>query len=115
MFMSNIIVKKLIEERKQLLEELSTLEHLLHGSWLERYSTCSRKNCKCHRGELHGPRYYLVVNENGRQKQKYISVGQKEAAMAGVKQGKRMLEIVESVTQINLQLMKEGAYDDGDK
>ena len=113
--MSNVNVKKLIEERKQLLEELSTLDHLLHGSWLERYSTCSRENCKCHRGDLHGPRYYLVVNENGRQKQKYISIGQKEAATAGVMQGKRMLEIVEAVTQINLQLIKEGACDDGAK
>ncbi|MFA7181193.1 MAG: DUF6788 family protein [Bacteroidales bacterium] len=113
--MSNINVKKLIEERKQLLEELSNLDHLLHGSWLERYSTCSRKNCKCHSGELHGPRYYLVVNKSGRQKQNYIPVGQKKAAMAGVKQGNRMLEIVEAVTQINLQLLKEGVYDDGAK
>ena len=108
-------MRKLIEERKQLLEELSTLDHMLYGSWLERYSTCSRKNCKCHQGDLHGPRYYLVVNERGHQKQKYIAVGQKEAALAGVVQGKRMLEIVEAITQINLQLIKEGAFNDGNK
>ena len=113
--MSNANVKKMIEERKKLLMELSTLDQLLHGSWLERYSTCSRKKCKCHRGELHGPRYYLVVNKNGRQKQKYIPVERKEAARAGVKQGERMLEIVEAITQINLQLIKEGAYDNETK
>jgi len=113
--MSNSDVEKLINERELLLEELSNLDHMLHGSWLERYSTCSRKNCRCHRGELHGPRYYLVVNENGQQKQKYIPVGQKEAAIAGVEQGKRMLEIVEAITQINLQLIKEEAYDDAVK
>ncbi len=105
----------LIEERKKLLAELSTLDQLLHGSWLERYSTCSRKSCKCHRGERHGPRYYLVVTENGRQKQKYIPLGRKDAALAGVKQGERMLAIVEAVTKINLQLIKEGGYDDGAK
>lgn len=111
--MSITNMKKLIEERKKLLDELSTLDQLLHGSWLERYSTCSREKCKCHRGELHGPRYYLVVNENGRQKQKYISIKQKQAARAGVKQGERMLEIVKAITQINLQLIKEGDYNDG--
>ena len=104
--MSNNKVVKLIKNREKLLEELSTLSHLLHGSWLERYSTCSRKNCKCHRGELHGPRYYLVLNENGRQKQKYISVKQKDAAKAGAVQGERLLAIAEEITRINLELMK---------
>ena len=110
--MSNNKVVKLIKKRDKLLEELSTLSHLLHGSWLERYSTCSRKNCKCHRGELHGPRYYLVLNENGHQKQKYISVKQKDAAKAGAMQGERLLVIAEEITRINLELMKENAYDD---
>lgn len=67
-------------KRKELLEELSTLTQVLHGSWVERYSVCSRSNCKCKRGQKHGPRRYLVINEKGKQKQKYIPNLQVDAA-----------------------------------
>ena len=98
------------EERHSLLLELATLSHLLQGSWVERYSVCSRVNCKCHAGERHGPRYYLVVNEDGQQRQKYIPNSQVEAAMEGLGQYRRLREIVERITQLNLALMKEGTY-----
>lgn len=83
---------------------------MLHGSWVERYSVCSRPNCKCHQGERHGPRYYLVINENGRQRQKYIPNAQVEAAREGVAQYKRVLVLVDRITQINMELIKERVY-----
>ena len=110
--MSNTTVKKLREERALILSELATLPHMLHGSWVERFSVCSRKDCRCRRGERHGPRHYLVVRENGKQRQKYIPNSQVDAALAGLKEHKRVLEIVDRITQINLQLMKERAYED---
>ena len=113
--MSTIDVKMLQEERKQLMQELMTLDLMIHGTWLERYTTCSRPNCQCHRGKLHGPRHYLVLNENGKQKQTYISQRHKDAVLKGVTQSKRMLEIVKRVSQINLQLVKEDVYDDRDE
>ena len=109
--MSNKTVKKLLEERAKLLEELATLSRLLHGSWVERYSVCSRAGCKCHRGERHGPRRYLVVNEDGRQRQKYVPNAQVEAAQEGLSQDHRSQEIVARITQLNLVLMKEGRYE----
>jgi len=108
---SNTNVEKLLAERAVLLVELGTLPHLLHGSWVQRYSLCSRKECKCHRGERHGPRHYLVVRENGRQRQKYVPNSQVEAAQAGRSEYCRLNEIVDRITQINLALMKEGAYE----
>ena len=100
------------EERRTLLEELATLSLLLQGSWVERYSVCSRAGCKCHTGERHGPRHYLVVNEDGRQRQKYVPNSQVQAALEGLEQYRRLREIVERITQLNLALMKEGDYDD---
>jgi hypothetical protein len=108
--MSNQNIKKLVNERSKLLEELQSLTQLLHGSWVERYSVCSRKNCKCHKGERHGPRYYLVINENGRQRQKYIPNSLVEAARKGVQQHHRLTDIVDRVTSINLELIKERKY-----
>jgi len=105
-------IKELKEQRAQLLEELASLSQLLHGSWVERYSVCSRRDCKCRKGERHGPRYYLVINEGGRQLQKYIPQSQLEAAQTGLKQYHRLLEILDQITHINLQLIKERKYAD---
>jgi len=99
--------KKLISERTGLLKEMATLSQLLHGSWVERYSVCSRPNCKCHAGQRHGPRHYLVVNEHGRQRQKYIPNSKVEFARAGIAEHKKLQHIVDRITQLNLLIMKE--------
>ena len=105
--MSIETLKRLVEERTRLLAELGTLSRLLHGSWVERYSVCARENCKCRRGERHGPRHYLVVNEGGRQRQKDVANAQVLVALEGLAQYRRLREIVERITQINLTVMKE--------
>jgi hypothetical protein len=108
--MSNNSVENLLEERADLTSELGSFSHLLHGSWVERFSVCSRPQCKCHSGEKHGPRRYLVVREKGKQRQKYIPNSQVNAAIKGRDEYKRLCEVVERITQINLLLMKEDAY-----
>lgn len=105
--MANTIIKNLLKERSELLAEMGTLSQLLHGSWVERYSVCSRPDCRCHSGDRHGPRHYLVVNEKGRQRQKYVSNAQVEVAQAGLVQFRRLQEIVDRITHLNLTLMKE--------
>jgi hypothetical protein len=100
--------QQLIKERTELLQEMSSLSLLLHGSWIQRFSTCTRTACKCHAGKKHGPRHYLVINENGYQRQKYIPNAFVKHAQEGLVQDKRLREIVERITQINLALMKEG-------
>ena len=109
--MSSARARGLLKERTQLLGELGTLSRLLHGSWVERYSVCSRVDCQCRRGERHGPRHYLVVNEAGRQRQKYVANSQVQAAREGLAQDRRLREIVERITQLNLALMKENAHE----
>ena len=105
--MSSEGAKKLLEARTKLLRELGTLSRLLHGSWVKRYSVCSRVDCKCRGGERHGPRHYLVVSEDGRQRQKYVANSQVEAALQGLAQDRRLRKIVARITQLNLALMKE--------
>jgi len=96
-------------EKAILIKELSSMTEVLHGSWVERFTTCGNKKCKCHqqKSERHGPRRYLVINENGRQRQKYISSGLVERAKDGIQQHQRLKEIVDRLTMINLTIMKE--------
>ena len=103
------MIESIRKEKAVLLRELSGLSDILHGSWVERFSTCSNKNCLCHKDESkrHGPRSYLVVNENGRQRQKYIQNRFVDQAKEGISQHERLKEIVDRLTSINLLLMKE--------
>lgn len=101
-------LKKLIGKREKLLERMAELTMLIKGSHLERYSTCGRPNCKCHQGQKHGPRSYVVVYKDKRQRQVYIPVAQLEAAKHGMEQHEQLEQIVKEITDINLRLMREG-------
>jgi len=96
----------LLEERRALLRELGTLSKLLHGSWVERYSTCARPGCMCHVGKRHGPRRYLVVNSDGCQRQRYVPERLAGVVHEGLSQHRRLLEIVRRLTDLNLALMR---------
>jgi len=110
--MTNARITELVYKRTRLLEEMSSLTKVLHGSWIERYSVCTRKGCRCHQGARHGPRYYVVVHEEGRQRQRYIPLSQVPAALEGIEQHRRLQSIVEEITRINLELIKERGYAD---
>lgn len=94
-------------QRDTLLAEMASLSNLLNGSLVERYSTCSRKNCACHTGKRHGPRLYLATTDDGGQRQTYIPIACVEQAAEGVAQGKRLRAIVRELTALNLQLLRE--------
>lgn len=96
-------------ERDRLLRELGGLSEVLHGSWVERYSTCTRAGCACHRGKRHGPRHYLVVNTEGRQRQRYVPARLAGAVHRGLAQHRRLLEIVRRLTELNLTILRAGA------
>lgn len=108
--MSTDEFKKMLSERDQLLLEVTSLTQLLHGSFVERYSVCSRPECKCHQGERHGPRRYLVVNEDGNQRQKYVPNACVEAVLEGLGQDRRLREIVTRLTLLNLAIIKENRH-----
>lgn len=104
--------QRLCRERQKLLHELSTLSLAIRGSWLTRYSTCSRPGCSCHDGKRHGPRFYVAVNTGKVQRQRYVPNSQASLVRRGIQQYKRMLEIINRVTAINLELMKGGCLDE---
>src|SRR5271165_3608861 len=47
--------------RRGLAINLPRAELTLRGSLLQRYVTCGKPDCKCARGERHGPSWYLTV------------------------------------------------------
>ena len=45
---------------------------MVAGSLVEQYVTCGKSNCRCSRGQKHGPLYYLYWKEQGRSRSLYV-------------------------------------------
>lgn len=108
----NRAAQKLVAKRRRLLQRLAGLSLVTHGSYLERFSTCSRRDCACHQGKKHGPRSYVVLYRDGRQRQVYVPQEQTAAVRKGIRQHEQALELLRQVTDINLRLMREGLLDE---
>ena len=108
----NTRARKLIARRQQLLCKLAALSLVTHGSFLERFSTCARKNCVCHQGKRHGPRTYVVIYRDGRQRQVYVPRDQIPAVRKGLRQHARAVQLLRQVTNINLKLMRDGLLEE---
>jgi hypothetical protein len=45
---------------------------MVAGSLLEQFVTCGKPNCRCSRGQKHGPLHYLYWKEQGRSRSMYV-------------------------------------------
>ena len=59
--LSRLSILALRKRREGLTKSLPPLAEILRGSLMERYMTCGKPDCKCARGERHGPIWYLSV------------------------------------------------------
>ena len=103
--------RKLVARRRRLLGQLAGLPLVVHGSYLERFSTCARARCACHRGDTHGPRAYVVVYRGGRQRQVYVPRDQVRAVRLALRHDARAQELLRQITDINLALMRAGVLE----
>lgn len=70
-------IARLRDERAKLEEQLMNLRlKLVEGCLSERYTECRKGNCKCTRGEPHGPFLYMSAKERGKIRYRYV--GKKE-------------------------------------
>ena len=104
-------VSRLLERRKRLLRKLAALKLVVHGSYIERFSTCARKHCACHQGDKHGPRSYVVMYRNAQQRQVYVPQAQVRAVRQGLRQDEQAADLLRKITDINLALMRTGALE----
>jgi hypothetical protein len=96
----------LLRKRRALLKTLAGLSGLLHGSYVERFSTCARRRCACHQGQRHGPRSYLALYRRKRQRQIYIRQAERAAVRCGLRQYDELLKLVEQLTDLNVRLLR---------
>src|SRR5687767_1227707 len=61
----------------------------LPGAICKQMIRCGRSNCKCAKGELHGPYYYRFFYSGGRQRKKYVKKGDFQTVLSAVRAYKR--------------------------
>ena len=110
--LSRARIRALERERKKLLGALGDLSLVIRGSYLERFSTCVRPDCACHRGHTHGPRTYVVVTRDRKQRQLYVPKAQTAVVREGIEQHRRLMELVDAISAVNLELMRGGVLDE---
>lgn len=99
-------VARLRAARRRALARLPNLEILLRGTLVSRMTLCSTPGCKCHRGEKHGPCYWVGVSYPKRKtRQVYIPKRFKESAEAGIDSYRRLWNTIEEISRINLELL----------
>lgn len=105
--MKQVPTRRLAGRRQQLLDELATLGPVLRASVVERYTQCGKGQCKCMRGEKHGPFSYLTVSyAKGRTRQIYLPKTLRAVADTWVRNYRQALDLLEEVSSIDLELLR---------
>jgi hypothetical protein len=93
--------------RQGLTNLLPPLGEVLRGSLMERYLTCGKPDCKCARGELHGPVWYLSVTLDQSHRAGCTVPGdQVEQVRRWIENYHRVKENLEKISDINRELMR---------
>ena len=103
--MNDAQIARLEHKRERLLDELHHLPDLMRGKVYERERKCGRASCTCASG---GPRHrglQLTVNLGGRTRTRYVRQGERAAVEAKVAAYRRLWELVDELTEVNLALL----------
>lgn len=102
-------LQTLYNKRQYLQRKLKSLCPFLRGSIVKYRSTCGKSNCRCKRGYLHTSTYLSITIEGKTQmlclpkKEPKI----KEEAILWCSNYKKAKQIMEELTLINLNILKE--------
>jgi len=95
------------KRREGLVKLLPPAAEILRGSLIERYLTCGNPNCKCARGERHGPVWYLSVTLGpGRTTGTIVPVHLLESVRRSIDNYHKLKEHLEKISDINRELLR---------
>jgi hypothetical protein len=92
--------------RQGLTKLLPPIGEVLRGSLIERYLTCGHPDCKCARGERHGPVWYLSVTLNQSQRTGCTVPGDQVVQVRQwIENYRRVKESLEKISDINREMV----------
>jgi hypothetical protein len=104
--LSRLSVLALRQRREGLTKLLPPLSEVLRGSLMERYLTCGNPDCKCARGERHGPVWYLSVTlDQAHRTGATVAAEQVEQVRRWIDNYHQVKERLEKISDINRELL----------
>ena len=105
--LSKLSTLALRNRREGLTKLLPPLREVLRGSLMERYLTCGKPDCKCARGERHGPVWYLSVSlDQALRTGSTVPSHQVEQVRRWIENYHRVKECLEQISDINRELLR---------
>ena len=101
-------IGRLRRERYHLENELlnsSSRKKLIAGTPVEKYKACNKGTCRCTRGELHGPTYYVSRKEEKKTKMIYIRQALWPNVEEKVKRYQRWRSVRARMVKINREIL----------
>jgi hypothetical protein len=105
--LSRLSMLALRNRREGLTKLLPPRGEILRGSLMERYLTCGNPDCKCARGERHGPVWYLSVTlDQSHRSGSTVPADQVEQVRRWIENYHRVKEQLEKISDINRELLR---------
>jgi hypothetical protein len=105
--LSRLSTLALRNRRDGLLKLLPPLREILRGSLTERFLTCGKPDCRCARGERHGPVWYLSVSlDQLHRTGTTVPSHQIAEVRRGIQSYHRVKEHLEKISNINRELLR---------
>ncbi|HSP61978.1 MAG TPA: DUF6788 family protein [Pyrinomonadaceae bacterium] len=105
--LSRLSVLALCKRREGLSKNLPPLAEILRGSLMERYMTCGKADCRCARGERHGPIWYLSVTlDQSHRAGGTVPPDQVEAVRRWIENDHIVKDHLEKISDINRELLQ---------
>ena len=96
---------QLRERRRALLGELRRTPNLMRGLVYERQRKCGRQSCACATGGPRHPGLQLNVTLGGKTRTRYVRQGERAQVETWVAAYRRLWQVVEELTAVNLALL----------
>ena len=105
--LSKLSTLALRNRREGLTKLLPPLREILRGSLMERYLTCGKPDCKCARGERHGPVWYLSVSlDQAKRTGSTVPSHQVEQVRRWIENYHHVKERLDKISDINRELLR---------
>ena len=105
--LSRLSTLALRSRRQGLTKVLPPLGEVLRGSLMERYMTCGNPDCKCARGERHGPVWYLSVTlDQSHRTGRTVPPEQVDQVRRWIENYHQVKDRLEKISDINRELLR---------
>jgi len=92
------------QQRKKTLEYLLHPKEMVYGSIYSAYKKCGNKNCRCTKGELHGPFYYLSRKEDGVTKLTFIRKADEDRITSQAENYRKYIKAMAKLNKLNSRI-----------